>query len=215
MASRATPNLILGGEEFKDVYEPAEDTFLLLDALEKDELQIKSIQPLICLEVGSGSGCVSSFVAAMLGSATFYICTDINKKATLMTKTTGIINGNQQLNPVLTNFADALDKRLSRSVDLLIFNPPYVVTDSLEVKYPDIISKSWAGGIKGREVLDKFLPRVENLLSHQGVFYLVAIKPNKPDEIVGIMSSYGFTCSTVMERRAGIEHLLILKFKRK
>ena len=40
------------------------------------------------------------------------------------------------------------------------------------------LSASWAGGDKGREVLDRLLPKISHLLSPCGVFYLVAIKEN-------------------------------------
>lgn len=42
------------------------------------------------------------------------------------------------------------------------------------------IEASWAGGEDGREVIDRFLPTVEMLLSLDGAFYLVIIKENKP-----------------------------------
>ena len=40
------------------------------------------------------------------------------------------------------------------------------------------IEASWAGGEKGREVTDRFLPHVHQLLSPQGLFYLIIIKEN-------------------------------------
>ncbi|KAH9273486.1 hypothetical protein BASA83_004152 [Batrachochytrium salamandrivorans] len=45
----------------------AEDTFLLLDALENDCELLRTLQPTICLEIGSGSGCVTAFLGALLG----------------------------------------------------------------------------------------------------------------------------------------------------
>ena len=40
------------------------------------------------------------------------------------------------------------------------------------------IQASWAGGRKGREVIDRFLPQVRHLLSPNGVLYLVTIEEN-------------------------------------
>jgi release factor glutamine methyltransferase len=41
-------------------------------------------------------------------------------------------------------------------VDILVWNPPYVPTPSEEVHTAGI-TQSWAGGIDGREIVDKFL----------------------------------------------------------
>jgi len=40
------------------------------------------------------------------------------------------------------------------------------------------LEASWAGGIKGREVMDRFFPYVPELLSDHGMFYLVTVKEN-------------------------------------
>jgi release factor glutamine methyltransferase len=45
----------------EDVYEPAEDTFLLMDAIQSCEAELQNCR--IGLEVGPGSGVISSLVA--------------------------------------------------------------------------------------------------------------------------------------------------------
>jgi len=48
-----TPELShLSAQDFEHVYEPAEDTFILLDALEQDAEELKALHPVVCLEVG-------------------------------------------------------------------------------------------------------------------------------------------------------------------
>ncbi|XP_061628400.1 methyltransferase N6AMT1 isoform X2 [Phyllopteryx taeniolatus] len=114
---------------FRDVYEPSEDSFLLMDALEKDVDELRQMRPRVCVEVGSGSGAVSAFLASMLGPSAIYFCTDVNRAAALCTAKTASRNG-VSLEPVVTDLVECLLPRLSGQVDVLLFNPPYVVTPS-------------------------------------------------------------------------------------
>ncbi|NWI66598.1 HEMK2 methyltransferase, partial [Todus mexicanus] len=166
---------------FREVYEPAEDTFLLLDALERDAPRLRQARIEICLEIGSGSGVVSTFLASsIIGSSALYICTDINPTAAYCTLETALLN-NVHLEPIITDLVKGLSPRLNGKVDLLLFNPPYVVTPSEEVASHGI-EVSWAGGKNGREVMDRVFPLVPDLLSPGGLFYLVTIKDNNPGD---------------------------------
>ncbi|XP_061178400.1 methyltransferase N6AMT1-like isoform X3 [Saccostrea echinata] len=212
-ANFPTPKLShLTTEDFNHIYEPAEDSFLLLDALEKDHERIQRLRPSICLEVGCGSGICITFLATLLKSFSSYLCTDINFKATELASHTGKENG-VNIQPVITDLVDGLDLRLKGKVDILLFNPPYVVTPEEEVGSKGI-EAAWAGGENGRRVIDRFLPKVPDLLSQRGLFYLVVIKENKPEEIQKIMKEKGFEMETVLTRQSGPELLSILRFQR-
>ncbi|XP_074004728.1 methyltransferase N6AMT1 isoform X2 [Numenius arquata] len=176
----------LGAEgPFGDVYEPAEDTFLLLDALERDAARLREAGIEICLEIGSGSGVVSTFLASsIIGSNALYICTDINPMAAYCTLETALLN-NVHLEPVITDLVESHG-----------------------------IEASWAGGKKGREVMDRVFPLVPDLLSPGGLFYLVTIKENDPDEILETMKKSGLEGTRVLSRQAGQEMLTILKFRK-
>ncbi|XP_044133180.1 methyltransferase N6AMT1 [Bufo gargarizans] len=199
----------VGRGAFADVYDPAEDTFLLIDALEKEAELLKSGVE-ICLEIGCGSGVVSAFVASLIGPKAWYLCTDINPTAAFCTMETALAN-TVLIDPVVTDMVSGLLPRLQGLIDLLLFNPPYVVTPSEEVGGKGI-EAAWAGGKNGREVIDRFLPLVPKLLSSKGLLYLLVLKENNPDEILEKMNSYGLQGSKVLSRQAGREHLTILKF---
>ncbi|OCB91164.1 hypothetical protein A7U60_g1572 [Sanghuangporus baumii] len=185
MLSLPTPDLShLTHEDYERVYEPAankEDTFILLDALEADVEELLEAKPRICLEIGSGSGCVSTFAAKILGpSECLYLCTDINKHAARCTHLTGRQN-NVTLDPVLSSLSDAFNQRFRKcgGVDLLIFNPPYVPTadeEALNAQGDADIAGAWAGGKLGMEITNQVLNN--DILSHSGRFYLVAVKQN-------------------------------------
>ncbi|GAA6005145.1 hypothetical protein JCM11491_002593 [Sporobolomyces phaffii] len=205
----------LKAADFESVYEPAEDTFILLDALEQDVELLKGST--VCLEIGSGSGCVSAFVGSICGSSSaLYLCTDLNPHATRCTLETGVAN-KTPLDPILTNLTTSLLPRLTRQVDVLVFNPPYVETEDDELHDAQLdgtIEKAWAGGESGMKITNKVLEQVELLLSERGMFYLVAIPQNKPLEILRQMKERGLEGQITLKRRAGREHLHILRFWR-
>lgn len=88
-----TPIWDLDGTQ--NVYEPAEDSFLLLDALESDLKSLHNLQPTIILEVGSGSGVIITALSKALGSSILCFATDINPDACTTTRRTSIKNDAQ------------------------------------------------------------------------------------------------------------------------
>ncbi|PIO37662.1 hypothetical protein AB205_0059660, partial [Aquarana catesbeiana] len=120
----------VGRGEFSEVYEPAEDTFLFIDALE-GEVDELTARVELCLEIGCGSGVVSAFVASIVGPKALYLCTDVNPLAASCTLETARTN-KVLIEPVITDLASGLLPRLQGQIDLLLFNPPYVVTPSEE-----------------------------------------------------------------------------------
>lgn len=85
-----------------------------------------------------------------------------------------------------TAFAGPFHRRLKHTIDVILFNPPYVPTDREEVldaQSKSHIEGSWAGGHDGMDVTDRFLSVVDELLSPRGRFYLVALKQNDIPDI--------------------------------
>lgn len=100
------------------------------------------------------------------------------------------------------------------------------------------IEAAWAGGSRGREVTDRFLPVVAQLLSTEGSFYLITIAENDPgeftdvldvlkcsrhpqcsifvpiEEIITSLGLQGLQGESFLTRRAGNERLSVLRFHR-
>lgn len=204
-------------DEFKYVYEPAEDSFLLLDALEADLPFLRASKPAVCVEIGSGSGVIITALAkALPGSACF--ATDINRRACLVTRKTAEFN-KATINVLNMDLVSAFQPN---SVDVLIFNPPYVVTPDEEItetttdehEFNEDIIKSWAGGSHGRLIMDRLFQRLHRILTENGVAYIHVIADNKPKEIIRDLGELGFKATSVAERRIRGEYLIILKVER-
>lgn len=148
------------------------------------------------------------------------------------TKKTSIENG---VNVELINM-DLLTAFKENSIDLLIFNPPYVPTESTSSettgnlpekdKFYDIDSekafkkknnermliKSWAGGQdEGCEVMNRVLHNLNKILAPGGVFYLLIIKDNNPEKIKANLRKIGFHAVQIKDRKIRGEHLIVLK----
>uniref|UniRef100_A0A1L8DS10 Methyltransferase HEMK2 n=1 Tax=Nyssomyia neivai TaxID=330878 RepID=A0A1L8DS10_9DIPT len=203
-------------EDYKFVYEASEDSFLLLDALEEDLTQIRDNKPLLCVEIGSGSGVIITALAKSLSSSAHCVAIDINQHACKATKKTTIIN--EATVDVIA--MDLLSSFRCNSIDLLIFNPPYVPTEENEVNHGDeetfagCLVKSWAGGEDGCSTVKRLMPFLKEKLSQSAVFYLLLLRENKPREMLKIFLEMGFSGSIIKERRIRGEYLYILKIVR-
>ena len=89
----------LTAADFLHVYEPAEDTFLLLDALHQQRAFLAARfsaalhRAPVCVELGSGSGMVTAYLSALQGGRGMYWATDINERAAAATRATLRHNG--------------------------------------------------------------------------------------------------------------------------
>lgn len=204
-------------DEFKYVYEPAEDSFLLLDALEADLDYLIDMKPIVCVEIGSGSGVIITALAKALPTSACF-ATDINNRACMVTRKTAEYNHT----PLNVLNMDLVNAFRSNSIDVLVFNPPYVVTpdDELAANTTDDhaanarIIKSWAGGSDGRLIMNRVFSQLDSILSPSGVAYILIIEDNKPKQIVNDLKGLGFTAIITAERRIRGEYLIILKIKR-
>lgn len=217
------------------VYEPAEDSYLLLDTLSstnethflKHHFSQSATPSPIVLEVGTGSGVILAFVTANAEAIfgrrdVLALGTDVNKFACQATKQTLLqtCKGSArdtalglQKNPsepagllLATLGADLASPIRSGTIDVLIFNPPYVPSagvpdiqgDTLDSEpAPDdariesyehdcrLLALSYEGGVEGMEVTNRLLEQLPHVLnSDKGVAYILLCQQNRPEEIM-------------------------------
>lgn len=219
----------LSPEDYNHVYEPSEDSFLLLDALELELPYLLEKKPLVCLELGPGSGIIISALAKYLNYKPYgFFAVDINKFACNATQRTSKAN---DVNVEVLNM-DLLTSFKSNSVDLLVFNPPYVPTPSDSIdNIPErsklydneaesvyssrdgekMLIKSWAGGVDGCEIINRVIASLDDILAPDGVFYLLIIKDNNPERIKRALNERGYQATQIADRKIRGEHLIVLK----
>jgi release factor glutamine methyltransferase len=128
----------------EEVYDPAEDSFLMAENFEvKEGEQV--------LDLGTGCGLLGILAAK---KAERVIAIDLNPFAIRCAKENSLING---LRDKIDFVQASLLKSLTHSAtfDLILFNAPYLPSEKDEgVSW---IERAWAGGINGREVVDEFI----------------------------------------------------------
>ncbi|CAG2179420.1 unnamed protein product, partial [Oppiella nova] len=123
-------------EDFEYIYEPQEDTYALIDSVAQDIQLIKDYDPLVCLEVGCGSGAAITSLAKCLGPTTrLYLATDFNPRALTTTQKCCQVNGitDCTVQLVRNDLTQAIQTRLKHSVDLILFNSPYRRSEPAQV----------------------------------------------------------------------------------
>jgi release factor glutamine methyltransferase len=203
----STPKLPFKKTEYKYFYEPAEDSFVVLDGFEKDFEMLKKFDPSAALEIGPGSGISITFLARLF-PACFCVGVDINEKACQATTKTAAFN-NVTVECVRGDLSLCFRKA---SFDIILFNPPYVLTGDDELGRRDITA-AWAGGLDGRGVIDRILEVVDQYLAANGFFYLITVRENNLQDIRERMALKGFKADLVLYRVAGWEGLSLTRFQ--
>jgi len=173
------------------VYEPAEDSFLLVDALLGNIRNGDRV-----LEVGCGSGIVSVFASDI---ASMVVATDLNPHAVRCAACNGV-------SVVRTD----LYAGLKGTFDLIVFNPPYLPTLKNERLggWDDLMLD---GGYNGRRTIARFLKGIWELLSQGGRVLLLVSSLTGVSEVSRSMRDAGLAVEPVSESRHFFEQLVVLK----
>ena len=211
-------------KDFQNVYEPAEDSFLLIDSIEKDleEIKFDKNKNITSIELGCGSGLVSCCYLSKLKELNINIlnhyCIDINKDAVNLTQR---LLKNYSLNKNVSVLEGDLFNNFDNDkiFDIIIFNPPYVTTDNEEyeraLKEKDIYA-AWAGGKKGSETIKRFVEELKGHINDNSIIFLLLSKENDYDNIIDKLKKlYNLECEILMRKKFKNERLSVFKFSQK
>lgn len=231
---------------YSRIYEPSEDSYLLLDTLSSPSehnflsgrFPTGSSSPVV-LEVGTGSGVVVAFILANAGhilgrSDALGLGVDVNRYACEATSKTAALAAKDSrergvepaifMDGVLSDLTSALRPG---SIDILIFNPPYVPSETLPSpedldatmdafsRDSRLLALSTDGGADGMETADRLLAELPSVLSSQGVAYILLCAQNRPKQVMDRIRSWpkGWAVEEVGSsgNKAGWEKLCIIR----
>jgi len=169
------------------IYEPAEDSYLLQQTLEKENLN----KDTKILEIGVGSGFILNFLKEKGFENISGI--DINSEAVEYCIKEGLNVKQSDL------FENVVGK-----YDIIIFNPPYLPKDKKEDQESQLAT---TGGKKGSEIINKFLIQTKNHLNTGGIIYLLI------SSLTQGVDYLNFKKKTISEKPLFFEKLQVLKLE--
>lgn len=186
----------------KDVYEPAEDSFLVSSYLKQVVKEDDAV-----LDVGTGCG-ILAVVAAT--KAKNVVATDINphavKCARLNAKT------NRVNNKMVVSLGDLFKPiRKTEKFNLIVFNAPYLPTASSEQK--TWVGRAWSGGPDGRQLIARFINEAPQYLARKGRILLVQSSLANVNETLKTFSEKGLETRVVAEKKFAFETIVVVEAK--
>ncbi len=174
------------------IYEPAEDSELLLEAALKEVRPEDEV-----IEIGAGSGFVAERIA---GKCRWVVVTDISPYAVKVLREKG-------LDAVRTDIARGIRKKFT----LVLFNPPYLELED-EVRRGDWLDVAIDGGKGGVEVISRFLDSLPEIMDENGRAILIVSSQNEP-QIYKLLEEKKISYEVVGKRELFFETLYALKLR--
>lgn len=186
----------------EDVYEPAEDSFLFAENLNVQQGDA-------VLDLGTGSGILAVLVAKEAGSV---VAVDLNPFAVRCAHQNAKQNHvSSKISFLQGDLFSALD--INARFDLVLFNAPYLPSEKGEDS--TWIGRSWAGGISGREVVDRFIAEVPSYLKQHGKVQLMQSTLTGVEETIHNFQENGLSASITSEQKLPFfETLKLIEAKR-
>jgi len=188
----------LGFQIFKNVYEPAEDTFLVADHLMVNEDDV-------VLDMGTGCGMI-----AILGAqkAKKVVATDINPHSICCARKNAEIN--KLASKIDIRKGDLFEPiRKSEKFSLIVFNAPYLPSTLKESR--SWLGKSWAGGPSGRQIIDRFITEVPKYLEKNGRILLVQSSLSNIDETLEKFRNAELKAQIIAEKKVSFETIVLIQ----
>jgi release factor glutamine methyltransferase len=186
----------------KDVYEPAEDTFLLAN-----NLSVKESERV--LDLGTGCGILAVLAA---GKAKRVVAVDVNPHAVTCAKKNAALN--RVAAKIEVRKGDLFDAvAFDEKFDLILFNAPYLPVEEDEGK--SWIEKAWAGGQTGRSVIDRFIDTVSAYLTEKGRVLLVQSSLSDVEETLNRFLQHNLHAAIVGEKKSAFEEIVLIEAKQK
>ncbi len=181
----------------QEIYQPAEDSYLLSGTLKNYLKNIKD-KNIKILDMGTGSG-IQAITCKNLGFKDI-LAIDINKEAVKFLK-------KQNIKAVHSNLFSKIQK--NDKYDLIIFNPSYLPED----KYDKQVDTT--AGKQGYELIIKFLKEAKSHIKNKVVILLLFSSLSKPNIIKKQAKELGYELKLLKKQNIFFEELYVYELTRR
>jgi len=179
----------------ESVYPPELDTALMLRRLRGIDLAGRRV-----LDLCTGSGALA--VAAALLGAREVIATDINPACELAVR----LNSERYGVRIEFKLGDLFRPVEGERFNLITINPPYLAEEPR-----DLASAAWAGGPRGRRIIDRFVLEVGGHLRPGGEALLLQAESNGLSETLELAREVGLRAEPVMSEKVAFDRLWVVR----
>ncbi|MBS7656552.1 MAG: class I SAM-dependent methyltransferase [Candidatus Bathyarchaeia archaeon] len=187
---------------FNDVYEPAEDSFLIAENLEVNPNED-------VIDIGAGCGILSIISAK---KAKNVVAIDVSPSAVKCVKYNAVANGVfDKIDVIQGDLFGPLRKEAL--FDLVLFNAPY-----LPIKnegHNSWIDYAWSGGATGRRIISRFIRDAPKHLKPNGRILLVQSTLSSIEKTKEQFMKRRFKTIVVNEKKVAFETISLLLAKRR
>lgn len=186
-------------EVFPNVYEPSDDSFLLLEHLE--------VKPRDCvLDICTGSGILAITASE---KASRVVACDISPEAIKCATHNMKLNKVKNMKIIESNLFENIDEKF----DLILLNPPYLPSDSDEPEHE--LKKAWDAGKDGRDIIDQFIDDVTDHLKLNGRIQLIQSSLNDPNKTLRRLEEKGLIGEITAKEKFFFEELFVISAERR
>jgi len=182
----------------RNVYEPAEDTFLAAD-----NMIVKKAD--VVLDMGTGCGILAVLAAQ---KAKKVVAVDVNPHAISCARKNAEIN--KLAHKIDTRKGDLFQAvRRGEEFSLVIFNAPYLPSTSKESR--SWLGKAWAGGPTGRQLIDRFVVEAPHYLKRRGKILMVQSSLANIEETLKKFRKAKLETQVIAEKKAAFETIVLIQ----
>lgn len=191
-------------QEAQEFYQPAEDSYLIAEALKKtlEAYKEDEINKLKLLDMGCGSGIITETALSFNVPKQNILAVDINKQAVKFVK------NKYQVRAITSDLFNKIKKSKENKFDLIVFNPPYLPENKYDKK------KDTSGGKKGYETAERFLQQANGFLKESGKILILLSSLTNP-KYLNKKFKEEYTSKTTNDKKLFFEQLFVLQLNLK